>query len=74
MLIELLNAVVDCGGLSTPVNGSMSLNSTTYGSTANFTCDRGYNITGEGTLTCQVDGTWSDSEPTCTLIGKAMLQ
>ncbi|XP_076814750.1 IgGFc-binding protein-like [Clavelina lepadiformis] len=30
-----------------------------------FTCNRNYIVRGEGTLTCQRDGQWSDDEPVC---------
>ena len=58
---------IDCGTLSPPTNGSVSYsNSTTEGSVATYSCDSGYTLTGDDTeRTCQADGTWSGSEPTC---------
>ena len=35
------------------------------GDTCTFTCDTGYEVTGSGTSTCQSDGSWSSSAPTC---------
>ncbi|KAI8496262.1 hypothetical protein Bbelb_261030 [Branchiostoma belcheri] len=33
-----------------------------------FRCARGYNLVGVPTITCQADGTWSDSVPTCKAV------
>ena len=33
--------------------------------TATYTCNPGYNLTGDATRMCQSDGMWSDSPPTC---------
>ncbi|XP_066264425.1 E-selectin-like [Branchiostoma lanceolatum] len=38
-----------------------------------FTCDRGYNLVGARSTTCQTDGTWSDSVPTCQAVRCTML-
>ncbi|KAK7477575.1 hypothetical protein BaRGS_00031180, partial [Batillaria attramentaria] len=36
-----------------------------YGSECQFTCDPGYKISGASTVTCQANGSWSDTFPTC---------
>lgn len=59
---------VDCGPLTAPTNGSVSTPTTTYGSTATYSCDAGYALTGTSTRTCQATTAWSDTAPTCTLI------
>jgi hypothetical protein len=57
---------VDCGTPDpAPANGSLSHTTTTYGSTATYSCDAGYGLVGAETVTCQADGTWSGSAPTC---------
>ena len=33
-----------------------------------YTCNIGYNRIGGAIITCQHDGTWSSSKPTCTSI------
>ena len=57
--------VVDCGSLTDPGNGSVTLTvGTTSGQTATYSCNTGYNLVGDSTRTCQA-GDWSGSEPTC---------
>ena len=64
--VFLLSTVVDCGTLSNPANGQVSHTAgTTYGETATYSCNTGYNRVGDSTRTCQAAGTWSGSEPTC---------
>jgi hypothetical protein len=58
--------IVDCGGLTDPSNGLVSAATTTYGSTADYTCNPGYGLSGTSPRTCQADGTWSGTAPTCS--------
>ena len=71
MLLTL--TVVDCGNLTDPVNGSVNHTSgTTFGQTATYSCNTGYNLVGDSIRTCQATGEWSGSAPTCkgmSLIG-----
>jgi hypothetical protein len=39
---------------------------TKYGATASYFCSSGYSLQGDATRTCQADGTWDGTEPTCT--------
>ena len=39
------------------------------GSVAMYTCKEGFNLDGAVTRECQMDGTWSPSEPNCIPIG-----
>ena len=60
-------AVVDCG---TPpaahVNGNPPVyTSTTFGSTATYTCKPGYMRIGDRTITCLANGQWNASAPDC---------
>ena len=56
-----------CPTLSDPTNGIVDVASNNLESTATYTCDTGYNLTGGSTTkTCGSDGVWSDSDPTCT--------
>ena len=58
--------VVNCGALTNPTNGQVShTGGTTYGQTATYSCNTGYNLVGNSTRTCQATGMWSGSEPTC---------
>ncbi|NXQ40551.1 SUSD2 protein, partial [Catharus fuscescens] len=58
--------VVSCGWLDHPTNGRK--NSTNYlqGSTINFTCNEGYELTGSQERTCQVSGAWSGDTAQCS--------
>ena len=58
--------VVECDTLTDPVSGQVSHpTGTTFGQTATYRCDTGYNLVGNNTRTCQADGMWSGSAPTC---------
>ena len=57
---------VDCGTLTDPDNGWVTLTAgTTLGQTATYSCNTGYNLEGNRTRTCQATGNWSESAPTC---------
>jgi cysteine-rich repeat protein len=59
-------ALVDCGALAAPSNGSSSGTGTTYQSERTFSCNAGYTATGAATRICQAAGTWSGTPFTCT--------
>ena len=58
----------DCPSLADPASGSVSVSTRSANSTATYSCDTGYKLTGTTVRTCQTDGTWSDTEPTCALV------
>ena len=59
-------AGVDCGELADPVNGGVTTDpSTRFQSVATYTCNVGYNLTGNETRNCQADAVWSREAPTC---------
>ena len=61
-----LSTAVDCGSLTDPANGQVDHTAgTTFGRTATYSCNTGYNLVGDNTRTCQVIGYWSGSAPTC---------
>ena len=65
-LIFLTIKVVNCGSLTNPDNGQVdTFVGTTFGSTATYTCDTGYTLSGSQTRTCGADGLWTSSEPFC---------
>ena len=43
----------------------VDVTTTTFGSTATYTCNSGYTLTGDTTSTCGATGQWSSSAPTC---------
>ena len=57
---------MDCNTLTDPANGQVNHTAgTTFGQTAAYSCDTGYNLMGDSTRTCQAAGVWSGSDPTC---------
>ena len=61
-----LATAVNCGPLTDPANGSVTHTAgTDVGQTATYSCNRGYNLVGDSTRTCQARGNWSGSAPTC---------
>lgn len=56
----------DCGPLASPDHGSVTTTGgTTLGATATYACDSGYSLVGSASRSCQSDGTWDGSAPTC---------
>ena len=59
-------AAVDCGPLTNPDNGQVDTPyGTTFRSTATYTCDTGYALSGSQSRSCGADGNWTSSEPFC---------
>ncbi|XP_019629613.1 PREDICTED: P-selectin-like, partial [Branchiostoma belcheri] len=60
---------VRCPALSRPANGRMTCNrgsSFRHPETCTFTCNHGYHLyTGSSSRTCQANGRWSGSRPSC---------
>ena len=65
MSVDNYSPVVDCGSLAAPENGSLTIDSTTYESTATYSCAVGYNIDGDPVRTCLENGSWSGQDPIC---------
>ncbi|XP_066279057.1 glycine receptor subunit alpha-2-like isoform X2 [Branchiostoma lanceolatum] len=61
-------SVVQCPSLAAPTYGDVN-SSNVYLGVAQFTCDVGYVMSGNSTVTCQANGTWSGKSPTCTFNG-----
>ena len=58
---------VNCGTPSFLSNGQRHYSGTTFGYTVTYTCNTGYLRTaGSSSRTCQSNGVWSGSHPTCT--------
>ena len=50
----------------TPSNGGVDNSAGTYfGHVARYSCDAGYTLNGAAERTCQDDGEWNGTEPTC---------
>jgi len=66
MYVFSLLTAVDCGPLTDPANGQVSHpDGTTFGQTATYSCNTGYNLVGDSTRTCQATGNWSGNAPIC---------
>ncbi len=53
-----------CPTLLSPLNGRVSAS----GGTATYTCFTGYTLSGSTTRTCQTNGAWSGTAPTCNAV------
>ena len=51
--------------LEFPRNGEVTQNGNEVGATGVYTCFPGYFISGQRVRTCQSDGEWSGTPPTC---------
>ena len=58
-------AVVVCPALVDPENGQVELSDMIFGSTATYSCDRGYNLNGSMSRVCVGDGQWSGDDALC---------
>ena len=63
-------SITDCGGLSNPSFGVVSLTGTSFEHVANYSCNAGYQLIGIPTRICLSGASWSGSWPTCEPIGK----
>ena len=66
LFIALL--VIDCAMLMPPSNGRLDINPSTTapgGFMATYFCDEGYDLVGNSSRVCQVDGSWTGSDPNC---------
>ena len=55
----------DCGDPGVPQNGRRSLSGTRQGDRVDYSCNSGFELSGDRQRQCQSDGTWSGSLPTC---------
>ena len=64
--VFLFMTAVNCGALTNPANGQVSHNAgTTFGQTATYSCNTGYNLVGNSTRMCQASRVWSGNAPNC---------
>ncbi|XP_067657730.1 sushi, von Willebrand factor type A, EGF and pentraxin domain-containing protein 1-like [Haliotis asinina] len=58
--------LIDCGPPASLNNGTSGFTTTTYGSVAVYTCNIGYNFSGNSNrASCDADGTWNGVEGIC---------
>ena len=56
---------IDPGDLS---NGQRAGDTFNYNSVLSYTCNTGYNLTGESSITCLSNGSWSNMIPSCIIV------
>ncbi len=66
MYFLCLCTVAQCPGLDPPANGNIETTGMDFWDTATYSCDRGFNLVGVNTRTCQANGGWSGTPPFCT--------
>ena len=64
-MYKIMFLVVSCGDPGIPANGVRYGDTFTYQSRVVMECDPQYRLVGDLTRTCQADGTWSGTQPTC---------
>ena len=65
-ILWLIAAVVSCDPLDNPNNGRVDTSAgTSFGDVARYSCNTGYTVSGPAERTCQANGEWSGSVPTC---------
>ncbi len=66
--------IVSCATVNAPMNGIVNMGQVTYtyGDSVSFSCNTGYMIAGNVSITCLADGSWSASTPLCVNILQAM--
>ncbi|ELU03526.1 hypothetical protein CAPTEDRAFT_78846, partial [Capitella teleta] len=57
--------IVSCETPDVPAHGASLGSNFEYRASVVYTCDSGYNLVGEGTITCLESGQWSASAPSC---------
>ena len=66
MCIIYVIIAVDCGDLEDPKNGWVHIApDTLLGAVALYRCKLGYQLSSDDERTCQTDGHWSGTAPTC---------
>ena len=65
-MFDNLSVGVSCGQPGIPSNGQVNTSAgTSFGDVAKYSCDIGYTLNGPAERTCQADGRWNGSVPTC---------
>jgi hypothetical protein len=59
-------APVDCGAPEAPASGSVDSSlGTTFGLSVTYTCNAGHELQGDAMRSCEADGSWSGTAPSC---------
>ena len=65
-----ITIAIDCGPLLPPVDGTVNVSGTVYGSVAYYSCNDNYLLIGLRTRLCSSYGTWTGTNPVCKSKGK----
>ena len=61
-----LSVIISCGQPDSLSNGHVNTSAgTSFVDVARYSCDTGYTLNGPAERTCQADGQWNGSVPTC---------
>ncbi|KAK3796935.1 hypothetical protein RRG08_032239 [Elysia crispata] len=60
--------IVLCPPLPSPANGKVITPSNEYGSVASYTCNVGYLLEGQKSLSCLSTGSWNATQPLCNIV------
>ena len=64
--MSFVSVGISCGQPASLSNGRVDTSAgTSFGDVARYSCDTGYTRIGPAERTCQADGEWSGSVPTC---------
>ena len=64
--LTMLRTERSCGNPGTPYNGEKNSSTYQYGNSISFTCNVGYTLQGSQVRTCQTNGEWTGTQPSCT--------
>ncbi len=64
-MCTVAHAAQQCEQLRDIANGRVSVSGVIIGSTATYTCNKGYFLVGSSTRRCQTNAEWSGEEPFC---------
>ena len=70
IVLTVILTIVNCPPLNSPINGMIncSLGDYRYKDTCSFTCNTGYELSGNDTRTCQSNGNWSGLPVSCIIM------
>lgn len=63
--INIIEIIIDCGTLTAPQYGIVTLTGTSPGSIATYHCNNGFVLNGDQERQCSETGVWSGYEPLC---------
>ena len=65
IVYNILGSSLACNSLTSPINGKVSVSSTTVDSVANYICDEGFLLEGSSYRKCTKENVWSGTAPVC---------